>query len=185
MVDGRSWQRLAIRIIALQGVFVTLATASARPIPFEFSRPMSAAFAIRAVGLAFLAYVFSSAGPLFTGRYDLAVAPQSVRVPAEFLWANYTQKGALLGGGISAFPSLHVAIATWFALVLRDRGFPRLGLAYALAVFACSVVLGWHYAADGVGGAIIALVAYRLAGVLVRRPGQAVALVARPTPVTN
>lgn len=137
-----------------------------------------------AIGMLF-AYVFSSAGPLFTDRYDLAMAPQSVRAPAELLWANYMQKGALLGGGISAFPSLHVAIATWFALVLRDRGFPRLGLAYALAVFVCSVVLGWHYAADGVGGAIIALIAYRLARALINRPRQAVALVAQPAPVTN
>lgn len=114
-----------------------------------------------------VAYAFSSAGPLFTGRYDLAIAPESVRKPAEFLWANYKARGALLGGGISAFPSLHVGIATWFALVLRQRGWPKVGIAYALAIFACSVILGWHYTIDGVAGALIALLAHRLAAVLI------------------
>jgi len=137
-----------------------------------------------AIGM-FFAYVFSSAGPLFTGRYDLTIAPESVRRPAEMLWANYTQKGALLGGGISAFPSLHVAIATWFGLVLRERGLAWLGLAYALAVFVCSIVLGWHYAADGIAGAAIALVAFRLAGVLINRPRQATALIPQPASIPN
>jgi hypothetical protein len=113
------------------------------------------------IGMAF-AYIFSSAGPLFTGVFDPAVAPQSVQTPAAILWANYQAHGAVIGGGISAFPSLHVAIATWFALVLRDRGYSRLGSAYALAIFACSVILGWHYAADGLAGAGIALLADRL-----------------------
>jgi hypothetical protein len=137
-----------------------------------------------AIGM-FFAYVFSSAGPLFTGRYDLAIAPESVRRPAEMLWTNYTQKGALLGGGISAFPSLHVAIATWFGLVLRERGLAWLGIAYVLAVFACSIILGWHYAADGIGGTAIALLAFRLAGVLIDRPRQAAILVAQPASVPN
>lgn len=116
-----------------------------------------------AIGM-FFAYIFSSAGPLFTGRYDLAIAPESVRVPAEMLWTNYTQKGALLGGGISAFPSLHVAIAAWFGLALRARGAAWLGIAYTLAIFVCSIVLGWHYSVDGIAGIAIALVAYRLSG---------------------
>jgi hypothetical protein len=114
-----------------------------------------------AVGM-FLAYVFSSAGPIFTGRYDPAIAPESVRRPVEFLWANYRARGALLGGGISAFPSMHVALATWFALTLREWGWPKLGIAYVLAIFVCSVILGWHYAADGVAGIAIAVVAHRM-----------------------
>jgi len=121
-----------------------------------------------AIGMA-LAFAFSSAGPIFTGLYDLALAPASVRKAAEFLWANYQAKGALLGGGISAFPSLHVAIATWFALVLRDRGYPKIGIAYAIAVFACSVILGWHYVADGVAGGAVALLADRLSTLWARQ----------------
>jgi PAP2 superfamily len=116
-----------------------------------------------------LAYLFSSAGPLFTGTYDPAIAPASVRMAADFLWANYKAHGALIGGGISAFPSMHVALAAWFALVLKDRGFPRLGLAYLAAIFFCSIVLGWHYAADGAAGIGIALLADRLSGLWMRR----------------
>ena len=107
----------------------------------------------------FFAYVFSSAGPLFVGLYDPAIAPESVRKPAEFLWANYQARGALVGGGISAFPSLHVGIAAWLAIVLRDRGLGWLGIAYMLGVFICSVILGWHYVLDGVGGIGVALLA--------------------------
>lgn len=114
------------------------------------------------IGMA-AAYAFSSAGPLFTGRYDLATAPDSVRIPAEALWANYQARGALLGGGISAFPSLHVGIATWFALALAHRGWPKLGIAYVASIYFGSVVLGWHYGADGAGGIIVALVAHRVA----------------------
>ncbi len=120
-----------------------------------------------------MAYLFSSAGPIFTGQYDPSVAPASVRKAAEFLWANYQSEGALLGGGISAFPSLHVAIAAWFALVLKDRGLALIGYAYLAGVFACSVILGWHYLADGAAGIAIAIVADRLSRRwLARRPAK-------------
>ena len=118
------------------------------------------------------AYVFSSAGPIFTGSYDPALAPESVRRVSQFLWSNYLNGTALLGGGISAFPSMHVAIAVWFALVLRNRGLPLLGLSYAAAVFACSVILGWHYAADGIGGGAIALGANWVAAAWLRHRSQ-------------
>ncbi len=64
-----------------------------------------------------------------------------------------------IGGGISALPSLHVAIAILAVLVARDR-FRRtrwptvLATLYALVIFVGSVHLGWHYAIDGVVGAI-------------------------------
>jgi hypothetical protein len=114
------------------------------------------------IGMAF-AYIFASAGPLFTGAYDPAIAPPTVRAAADFLLANYRAEGALIGGGISAFPSMHVALAAWFALVLKDRGVPLIGIAYVLAIFFCSIILGWHYAADGAAGIGIALIADRLA----------------------
>jgi hypothetical protein len=123
------------------------------------------------IGMAF-AYLFSSMGPLFTGAYDPTVAPESVRKAAGFLLANYQAKGALIGGGISAFPSMHVAIAAWLAIVLADRGWLNVGIAYFFGVFACSVILGWHYAIDGVAGAAIAVVAERIAKAWLRRGSQ-------------
>jgi len=131
------------------------------------------------IGMAF-AYIFSSMGPLFTGAYDPAMAPESVRKAAAFLLANYQAKGALIGGGISAFPSMHVAIAAWLAIVLADRGRLKLGMAYFFAVFACSVILGWHYAIDGAAGAAIAIGADRLAQALLRRTSVARARVVGP-----
>jgi hypothetical protein len=114
------------------------------------------------IGMVF-AYLFSSMGPIFTGQYDPSVAPESVQRAAAFLWANYQANGALPGGGISAFPSMHVAIAAWLAIVLKDRGLAWLGIAYLIGVPACSVILGWHYVIDGVAGIAIALVADYLA----------------------
>jgi hypothetical protein len=137
-----------------------------------------------AIGMA-LAYAFASAGPIFTGRYDPSIAPASVRSAAELLWANYKAGGAALGGGISAFPSMHVAIAAWFALILREKGMPWLGVAYVLGIFAGSIVLGWHYVADGVAGIIVALLADRLAQSWLRRNKAASTLIAQPVAAPN
>lgn len=115
-----------------------------------------------AIGMT-LAYIFSSMGPIFTGLYDPSVAPPSVQKAAGFLLANYRGDEGMIGGGISAFPSMHVAIAAWLAIVLTDRGWRKLGIAYLAAIFVCSIILGWHYAADGVAGILIALLADRLA----------------------
>ena len=121
-----------------------------------------------AIGMAF-AYIFSSAGPIFTGRYDPSLAPESVRRMVGFLWANYKESGAQLGGGISAFPSMHVALAAWFALVLRARRVAWLGAAYVIGIFAGSIILGWHYAVDGVAGIAVAIFADWLARIWLAR----------------
>jgi len=115
-----------------------------------------------------VAYIFSSAGPIFTGRYDLALVPESMRQVVQFLWSNYKNGTAKLGAGISAFPSMHIAIATWFAIVLGSRGWKWVGIAYVAAMLFCSVVLGWHYAADGVAGIVIAIAADRIASAWLR-----------------
>ena len=131
------------------------------------------------IGMA-LAFAFSSTGPLFTGGYDPAVAPESVQKAAAFLWANYQAGGAQIGGGISAFPSMHVALAAWLAIVLKDRGLPILGVAYLAGVFLCSIILGWHYAIDGVAGVAIALVANRLARSWLRGGAVTAPLIVQP-----
>jgi hypothetical protein len=72
----------------------------------------------------------------------------------------YQQKLAMLfgssdvaiGGGISAMPSLHNAMAVLFACAAWSIG-PRLGALatlYALVIWIGSIHLGWHYALDGV-----------------------------------
>ena len=118
-----------------------------------------------------LATLLSSAGPCFFGRVTELPDPyaplmeylrdvdKSYAVWAldaqELLWGNQTKGGVAIGSGISAMPSMHVAIATLFALVCwRVRRWLGVAMsAYALAIMIGSVQLGWHYAIDGYVGA--------------------------------
>jgi len=71
------------------------------------------------------------------------------------LWTLLQQHQVELGTGISAFPSLHVAMMTLVTLtafhVHRVVGL-AVG-AFALLIFAGSISLGWHYAVDGYASA--------------------------------
>jgi drug/metabolite transporter (DMT)-like permease len=57
-------------------------------------------------------------------------------------------------------PSIHVACAVWLALVLRIP----VAWVYPALIFLGSVILGWHYASDGIVAAFGALVCWALAG---------------------
>ncbi|MGE5501503.1 MAG: phosphatase PAP2 family protein [Ignavibacteriales bacterium] len=67
------------------------------------------------------------------------------------LWAMYLGHHMEMGSGISAFPSLHVAMTTLFALTAFhiDRRLGWLMSALAGVIFVGSVHLAWHYAVDG------------------------------------
>jgi hypothetical protein len=69
----------------------------------------------------------------------------------DMLWQNYEASTTGLGSGISAMPSLHVAIATLNALLLSrlSRIAGILGWAYLTVILVGSVHLAWHYAIDG------------------------------------
>ena len=59
--------------------------------------------------------------------------------------------------GISAMPSLHVAVAAYLACVAVNTRWWAIrlaGVTYAVFIFVASVLLGWHYAIDGYVGAI-------------------------------
>lgn len=82
------------------------------------------------------------------------------------LWASYTGQDATPFSGISAMPSLHVAMPVLFTVAgwCYDR---RLGIAlgiYTTAVLIASVHLGWHYAIDGYASVIGVAVLWTLAG---------------------
>ena len=68
-----------------------------------------------------------------------------------------TQAGTNLdfASGISAMPSMHVAMASLFAIAgfRRSRLLGGIFTVYALTIWVASVHLGWHYALDGVVGA--------------------------------
>jgi len=67
------------------------------------------------------------------------------------LWDLYVSGQMQLGSGISAFPSVHVATATLFALTgfAINRWIGWATTVFALLILVGSVHLGWHY---GIGG---------------------------------
>jgi hypothetical protein len=87
---------------------------------------------------------------LFAALGDVsAVHPLNVLRLQDLLWQGYLGNGQFYG--ISAMPSMHVALPTLYVLVgFRTRRW--LGwvfVAYLLAILIGSVHLGWHYAIDG------------------------------------
>jgi hypothetical protein len=127
------------------------------------------------------AMAVSSAGPPYllalTGRDDFAglfahLAQAKHRLIAlqvqHNLWVVYQRGVILAGSGISAFPSMHVAVPALlcFATWRRRRSVSLLYGAFTLLILISSVALGWHYAVDGyasiVGAGLIWLAIARL-----------------------
>ena len=84
---------------------------------------------------------------------------------SDYLWTFYQERSVGVGSGISAFPSLHVAIAMLNALFVHEL-FGRLGrfLAWSYLAFTMfgSVYLGWHYAVDGYASIVLVIIIYWL-----------------------
>jgi hypothetical protein len=133
-----------------------------------------------------LAGMFLSAGPVFYG----AVTGDQARFAAlttflttsqwsssasnyqSYLWSLYEQGKPGFGGGISAFPSVHVGLVTLNAFFLAERS-RRLGIAgfaYVGFIQLSSVYLGWHYAIDGYVSFIVVTLAYFSASALRQAP---------------
>lgn len=147
-----------------------------------------------------LAYWLPAAGPAFfmhfqaeAGRYaelmrtlaeqDAALRAAGAPGLSALMFQNYLlhlfgSHDIALGGGISAMPSLHNAMAILFVCAARHVS-RRLSLAfaiYAVLIWIGSVHLGWHYALDGMMALGATLATWSLTGVichLPRRFGQA------------
>jgi hypothetical protein len=136
------------------------------------------------VGGGLLAVLFSSAGPVYYSDIGLSPDPFAPlmkylhdvdsRIPIwclktqQLLWDGYTGETAALG--ISAFPSMHNASATLFALATLRVSKP-IGIffiIYAAVILLGSVHLGWHYAVDGYAGIILGLAGWWVAGPITR-----------------
>lgn len=121
-------------------------------------------------------FLLSSAGPIFYDRLlggDQFAALASrldqhapiANLASTYLWREYMAPVAGIGTGISAMPSIHVAMAAWIALAL-SAVWPNVRVimwSYWLTIFVGSFALGWHYLLDGVIGTLGAVACWMLA----------------------
>jgi hypothetical protein len=93
----------------------------------------------------------------------------------RYLWEARQHRDTWFGTGISAFPSIHVAVAMLY--VLFGWQFGRLArvasILFLVAIMVGSVHLGWHYALDGYAGMAGAGAIYFSVGWAQRRLGNA------------
>lgn len=128
-----------------------------------------------------IAGCFMSGGPVFydrllgedrfaglTAHMTSLMATEGVTFEyPELLWTAYVTKTTGLGTGISAFPSLHLAMSTLFFLAAhrfnRMLGWVMLG--FLVVIMLGSVHLGWHYAVDGYFSIIATTAIWKMVGV--------------------
>jgi hypothetical protein len=126
------------------------------------------------------ALLLASAGPIFYDRLfggsSFAALDDTLRArgalialaESEAMWTSWASGKPGMVAGMSAVPSIHVAVSLWIYLVARTMA-PRaakLALLYFALIWLGSVQLGWHYASDGLAGALGMLGMWKLAGVL-------------------
>lgn len=110
-----------------------------------------------------------AAGPIFYDelgygdRFTAIVPPQKAEEAARYLWGLYARGGFGPGAGISAMPSLHIATTAWIVIAASRFAQNSLFLVapMAAAIFLLSISLGWHYAVDGIAGAVAAVVIWK------------------------
>lgn len=110
------------------------------------------------------ATLFSSTGPYLYQHFyaldrfavlstsiDASAVGDYMRTAAGYLLSSYNDSRPSMGTGISAMPSMHLAIGTLNALLLSKlhRAAGALGWCYLGLLLVGSVYLGWHYAIDG------------------------------------
>lgn len=141
-----------------------------------------------------LAYLTPAAGPCFYSTFvgpapdfdplmaKLAVDQAAIAgsIPGTKLAALSNQAMLLavrgsnnlaVGGGISAMPSVHNALAVLFALagfsINRWAGWVM--SVYAALIWIGSIHLGWHYAVDGIAAALLTILIWKATGHLADR----------------
>ena len=127
----------------------------------------------------FLATISSSVGPIMVGEYygdssfdpllrTLEQTAPSQLVIRDRLVAAIDEPNLI--SGISAMPSIHVAIAVCLALFVqhyRIRPLTILAWSYVGTTYIGSMHLGWHYATDGLVSAPLVIAAWWALGRLV------------------
>jgi PAP2 superfamily len=141
------------------------------------------------------AWIFGSAGPCyyvalvgpdagfaaFNAKFAAMAAtaraqgPVLINFDLQILLLNGWRSGVesnAAAGGISAMPSMHVAMAGLFAMAgfVHSRGLGWAMSVYALVIWIGSIHLGWHYATDGIIGFAMMFALWKLTGRLILLP---------------
>lgn len=137
----------------------------------------------------FLGTIFSSAGPCYYAQVlpsaENPFAPLMEKLQAIHasgrLYAIHNEAGlweaGLLDvwmpfGGISAMPSIHLAMSTILTLLAFNlrRWIGWLAAGYTVVMQAGSVILGWHYAVDGYAGILLSACIWFAVARILKRP---------------
>ena len=115
-------------------------------------------------------WAFPAGGPVFFerlgygDRFAQLDGGERTRIVSDMLWNFYSSGQFQPAAGISAMPSMHVTMSTWTVLCFvyfQPRWRVPVGLT-SLYIAILSVALGWHYAVDGIVGAVLATVTFFL-----------------------
>jgi PAP2 superfamily len=98
---------------------------------------------------------------------DAQIGLDSVAIKDRLLLLHKSHD-VVIGGGISAMPSVHIALSLAFALAALkiNKTFGWCMVGYAVLMWIASLYLGWHYAVDGVVSLLLVWPAWILFGKL-------------------
>lgn len=133
-----------------------------------------------------IAYALPAAGPVFVNMSDPSLLSRFSPLTTDlarllppgspFLHGPiYLEEGiksgtAYSGGGISAMPSMHIAVVTIYVLASRRTLWFAPACLFALIIFIGSIHSGYHYAMDAAIAIPVAILCWHAATKLHRRP---------------
>lgn len=150
------------------GIVAVLLWQLSRPASADKSAKLLTYFAVWSAG-PLIHCLLPAGGPIFYDelgygdRFAALVPPQEIENIANYLWRTYETRQFAPGAGISAVPSLHIATVAWMTICCWKTRWFWPALIFSLVTFALSVSLGWHYAVDGIIGAVVAWAIWRVA----------------------
>jgi hypothetical protein len=147
---------------------LTLVIVLCRPASTEKSAVMLTYFLLWSIVGPVIHMLVPAAGPVFFDnlgygpRFASIPVPQEMTKMSNFLWTVYRGDQFAPGSGISAMPSLHIATTAWMILAtyVLARNWTWFMALTGTLIFLLSISLGWHYAADGIVGAVSAIGCY-------------------------
>ena len=91
-------------------------------------------------------------------------ADSLIRGTQDYLNASIHQPFVIMGGGISAMPSMHMATVVIYALAARGTRLFWPAVAMIGIISVGSIHFGFHYSTDVLVGGIVAWLSWRAAG---------------------